>query len=108
MGADVVAWLTRLLDRGESVQHAAPDVVRLAAPEAVSGLRQAFARHSLTVAGPPLSFVEQVSIAAAGVVWIAPLSTIAQPAAERVTKAKVLSRESAPMAVSKSAVWYSA
>lgn len=79
MGEDVVAWLSRLLDQGESVQHAAPDLGRLAAPDSVGVLRQAFARHSLAVAGPSLPFVEKVAVAAAGVVALACWRLVGDP-----------------------------
>jgi len=79
MGADAVAWLTRLLDQGESVQHAAPDLERLSTPTAVNVLRQAFARHSLAVAGPPLPLVEKVAVTAAGVVALACWRLVGDP-----------------------------
>lgn len=79
MGEDAVAWLTRLLDQGESVQHAAPNLEQLATPAAMRVLRRAFARHLLTVAGPPLPFVEKVAVAATGVVALACWRLVSDP-----------------------------
>lgn len=68
MSAEIVSWLTGLLDRGVSVQTRPPEPGTFATPEVVARLREAFERHALAVAGPPLPFAPEVSVEAAGVV----------------------------------------
>lgn len=61
-----IAWLTRVLEMGESVQDAPPAFAAAEQAEALPVLRSAFDRHALEVAGPPLAFDPPTAVWAAG------------------------------------------
>lgn len=58
-------WLARVLDHGESVLDRRPEPSAADRGEAGQVLADAFRRHALGVAGPPLAFAEPVAVAAA-------------------------------------------
>ena len=57
-------WLARVLDHGESVLDRRPEPTAAARGEAGRVLADAFQRHALSVAGPPLPFAEPAAVEA--------------------------------------------
>jgi hypothetical protein len=57
-------WLSRLLEQGESIQEARPQLSGEEEPGVLADLRVAFDRHALDVGGPPLPFDGNAALAA--------------------------------------------
>lgn len=58
-------WLSRLLREGESIQESRPALSSFEEPGVVAELREAFDRHALDIAGPPVPFDESAARGAA-------------------------------------------